>query len=112
MRATAKKCGIAITSISRPIRPSDFKDFDIIIAMEEQNKARGSDVGAVGFSCDDGGVVKQHHGKSLVVALHWVRGVDVPIPGDAEGGDDPLAGEANLDLLANLALADPDVCVA
>nr|GMD29655.1 putative late blight resistance protein homolog R1A-10 [Ipomoea batatas] len=92
-----------------PIRLSDFKDFDIIIAMEEQNKARGSNVGAVGFSCDDGGVVNQHHGKSLVVALHWVRGVDVSIPGDAEGDDVPLAGEANLDLLANLALADPDV---
>ncbi|KAJ8568458.1 hypothetical protein K7X08_027991 [Anisodus acutangulus] len=39
MRAAAKKRGIAITSISRPIRPSDFKDFDLILAMDEQNKA-------------------------------------------------------------------------
>ncbi|XP_019161950.1 PREDICTED: uncharacterized protein LOC109158488 isoform X1 [Ipomoea nil] len=38
MRAAAKKRGIEITSISRPIRPSDFKDFDLILAMDEQNK--------------------------------------------------------------------------
>ncbi|XP_016506218.2 uncharacterized protein LOC107824006 [Nicotiana tabacum] len=39
MRAAAKRRGIAITSISRPIRPSDFKDFDLILAMDKQNKA-------------------------------------------------------------------------
>ncbi|XP_059314833.1 uncharacterized protein LOC132065448 isoform X1 [Lycium ferocissimum] len=39
MRAAAKRRGVAITSISRPIRPSDFKDFDLILAMDEQNKA-------------------------------------------------------------------------
>ncbi|KAG5577961.1 hypothetical protein H5410_058095 [Solanum commersonii] len=39
MRAAAKSRGIAITSISRPIRPSDFKDFDLILAMDEQNKS-------------------------------------------------------------------------
>ncbi|XP_055835775.1 uncharacterized protein LOC129904259 [Solanum dulcamara] len=39
MRAAAKRRGIAITSISRPIKPSDFKDFDLILAMDEQNKA-------------------------------------------------------------------------
>ncbi|CAN4106584.1 unnamed protein product [Withania somnifera] len=39
MRAAAKRRGIAITSISRPIRPSDFKDFDLILAMDENNKA-------------------------------------------------------------------------
>ncbi|KAK4358604.1 hypothetical protein RND71_020833 [Anisodus tanguticus] len=38
MRAAAKRRGIAITSISRPIRPCDFKDFDLILAMDEQNK--------------------------------------------------------------------------
>lgn len=38
MRAAAKRRGIAITSISRPIKPSDFKDFDLILAMDEQNK--------------------------------------------------------------------------
>lgn len=38
MRAAAKRRGIAITSISRPIRPSDFKDFDLILAMDKQNK--------------------------------------------------------------------------
>lgn len=38
MRAAAKRRGIAITSISRPIRASDFKDFDLILAMDEQNK--------------------------------------------------------------------------
>lgn len=27
-----------MTSISRPIRPSDFRDFDLILAMDLQNK--------------------------------------------------------------------------
>lgn len=38
MREAAKRRGIDITSISRPIRRSDFKDFDLILAMDEQNK--------------------------------------------------------------------------
>ncbi|XP_077235851.1 protein-tyrosine phosphatase [Tasmannia lanceolata] len=39
MRAAAKRRGIEITSISRPIRPSDFIDFDLIVAMDMQNRA-------------------------------------------------------------------------
>ncbi|XVF69129.1 hypothetical protein PTKIN_Ptkin11bG0055900 [Pterospermum kingtungense] len=38
MRATSKRRGIEITSISRPIRPSDFRDFDLILAMDKQNR--------------------------------------------------------------------------
>lgn len=38
MKATSKRRGIEITSLSRPIRPSDFKDFDLILAMDKQNK--------------------------------------------------------------------------
>jgi len=38
MRAASKRRGVAITSISRPIRPSDFRDFDIILAMDKQNR--------------------------------------------------------------------------
>ncbi|GAA0172541.1 protein phosphatase [Lithospermum erythrorhizon] len=38
MRAASQRRGIPITSISRPIRPSDFKDFDLILAMDKQNK--------------------------------------------------------------------------
>ncbi|KAL8204772.1 hypothetical protein R6Q57_010395 [Mikania cordata] len=38
MRAASKRRGIEITSISRPIRPSDFKVFDLILAMDKQNK--------------------------------------------------------------------------
>ncbi|XP_030504338.2 uncharacterized protein LOC115719429 isoform X2 [Cannabis sativa] len=38
MRGTAKSRGIRITSLSRPIRPSDFVDFDLILAMDNQNK--------------------------------------------------------------------------
>ncbi|XP_052174027.1 uncharacterized protein LOC127789233 isoform X1 [Diospyros lotus] len=38
MRAAAKRRGIQITSISRPIRPSDFRDFDLILAMDKQNR--------------------------------------------------------------------------
>eukprot|EP00252_Welwitschia_mirabilis_P019050 TRINITY_DN430_c0_g1_i1.p1 TRINITY_DN430_c0_g1~~TRINITY_DN430_c0_g1_i1.p1 ORF type:complete len:226 (-),score=41.45 TRINITY_DN430_c0_g1_i1:277-954(-) len=39
MKAAAKKRGIDITSISRPIQPTDFQKFDIILAMDRQNKA-------------------------------------------------------------------------
>lgn len=38
MRSTAKRRGIEITSISRPIRPSDFRDFDLILAMDKSNR--------------------------------------------------------------------------
>lgn len=38
MRAAAKKRGIEITSMSRPIKPSDFSEFDLILAMDKQNK--------------------------------------------------------------------------
>ncbi|XP_066352107.1 uncharacterized protein [Miscanthus floridulus] len=37
MRAASMKRGIEVTSISRPIRPSDFRDFDLILAMDRQN---------------------------------------------------------------------------
>ena len=40
MRAASKRRGIEITSLSRPIRPSDFRDFDIILAMDRQNRGR------------------------------------------------------------------------
>lgn len=38
MRAASKRRGIEITSLSRPIRPSDFRDFDLILAMDKQNR--------------------------------------------------------------------------
>jgi protein-tyrosine phosphatase len=38
MRAASKRRGIEVTSISRPIRPSDFTEFDLILAMDRQNK--------------------------------------------------------------------------
>ncbi|KAI0497173.1 hypothetical protein KFK09_020395 [Dendrobium nobile] len=38
MWAAANKRGIEITSISRPVRPSDFRDFDLILAMDMQNR--------------------------------------------------------------------------
>ncbi|MQM16816.1 hypothetical protein Taro_049780 [Colocasia esculenta] len=38
MRGASKRRGIEITSISRPLRPSDFRDFDLILAMDLQNK--------------------------------------------------------------------------
>ncbi|CAL0333988.1 unnamed protein product [Lupinus luteus] len=38
MRAASKRRGIQITSISRPIRPSDFVHFDLILAMDKQNR--------------------------------------------------------------------------
>ncbi|KAM7522491.1 hypothetical protein LguiA_012393 [Lonicera macranthoides] len=38
MRAASKRRGIQITSLSRPIKPSDFVEFDLILAMDRQNK--------------------------------------------------------------------------
>ncbi|KAI3420525.1 Acid phosphatase, partial [Psidium guajava] len=38
MRTAAKRRGVEITSTSRPIRPSDFRDFDLILAMDKQNR--------------------------------------------------------------------------
>ncbi|KAK6936181.1 Phosphotyrosine protein phosphatase I [Dillenia turbinata] len=38
MRGAARRRGIEITSISRPIRPSDFIEFDLILAMDQQNR--------------------------------------------------------------------------
>ena len=38
MRAAASRRGIEITSTSRPIRSSDFRDFDLILAMDKSNR--------------------------------------------------------------------------
>ncbi len=37
MRAHAARRGYALDSISRPVRPWDFHDFDLIIGMDDQN---------------------------------------------------------------------------
>lgn len=39
MRGAALKRGVKLTSISRPIRPVDFEEFDLILAMDRQNHA-------------------------------------------------------------------------
>ncbi|KAM5585324.1 hypothetical protein ABKV19_004628 [Rosa sericea] len=39
MKAAAKRHGIEITSLSRPIKLPDFRDFDVILAMDKQNRA-------------------------------------------------------------------------
>ncbi|KAL3718284.1 hypothetical protein ACJRO7_003424 [Eucalyptus globulus] len=38
MRTAAKRRGFEITSTSRPIRAADFRDFDLILAMDKQNR--------------------------------------------------------------------------
>lgn len=38
MRTASKRRGIEVTSISRPLRPLDFKEFDLILAMDMQNR--------------------------------------------------------------------------
>jgi protein-tyrosine phosphatase len=40
MRASALKRGVKLTSISRPIRRTDFEEFDLILAMDKSNKGR------------------------------------------------------------------------
>ncbi len=39
MTAAAAKRGVCLTSLSRPLRPSDFQRFDYILAMDFSNKA-------------------------------------------------------------------------
>ncbi|KAK8961035.1 hypothetical protein KSP40_PGU005931 [Platanthera guangdongensis] len=38
IRVAANNRGTKVTSISRPVRQSDFRDFDLILAMDMQNK--------------------------------------------------------------------------
>lgn len=38
MRAASERRGVEVTSISRALRPSDFKEFDLILAMDMQNR--------------------------------------------------------------------------
>ncbi|KAJ8466248.1 hypothetical protein OPV22_028800 [Ensete ventricosum] len=38
VKAAARRRGIDVTSISRPIKPSDFRDFDLILAMDMRNR--------------------------------------------------------------------------
>lgn len=38
MRAAALRRGVKLESISRPVRASDFNDFDIILAMDKKNR--------------------------------------------------------------------------
>ena len=38
MKAAAIRRGVKLTSISRPICPSDFEEFDLILAMDKKNK--------------------------------------------------------------------------
>lgn len=37
MRAHASRRGYQLDSISRPVRPSDFYDFDLIVGMDDRN---------------------------------------------------------------------------
>ncbi|MEG1188446.1 MAG: low molecular weight protein-tyrosine-phosphatase [Bacteroidales bacterium] len=37
MRAHARRRGLELTHRSRPVRPSDFESFDLIIAMDDRN---------------------------------------------------------------------------
>jgi len=40
MKNVEKKCGIEITSISRSISPTYFKEFDLILVTDKQNKGK------------------------------------------------------------------------
>ena len=37
MRKTAKKRGVHLTSVSRPLKPQDFRDFQYIVGMDPKN---------------------------------------------------------------------------
>ena len=39
MRSAASRRGIAVTSRSRPLTPSDLEQFDVVVAMDAANRA-------------------------------------------------------------------------
>jgi protein-tyrosine phosphatase len=70
--AVAKKNGVALTSRARQVEPSDFDDFDHIVAMDRQNLL---DLRALGLSAAGG-----------AARLYLLREFD-PEPGDRQVPD-------------------------
>lgn len=92
MREAARKREVNITSISRPIGPGDFDSFDIIVAMDERNKAdivRARKMWKRGSSLDDN-VVK-------LMCTYCKHHTEKDVPDPYYGG--PSGFEKVLDIL-------------
>lgn len=79
-RAVAQKHGIELPSRARKVRPSDFEDFDLIVAMDQSNAAN------LRRSCPDA-----HQAKIVLMRDYDPQGAgDVPDPyyGGDRGFDD------------------------
>ncbi|CAA0384482.1 unnamed protein product [Arabidopsis thaliana] len=107
MRSAAKRRGFEITPLSRPIKASDFREFDLILAMDDQNKedilkaynvwkARGN------FPPDADKKVKlmvsdPYYGGAQGFEKHNDKFVPDPYYGGAQGQNS--LGKLNIDLL-------------
>ncbi|PKI78743.1 hypothetical protein CRG98_000810 [Punica granatum] len=95
MRAAAKKRGIEITSISRPIQPSDFRNFDLILAMDKQN--REDILGAFERWKFRETLPDDAHKKVKLMCSYCKKHTDTEVPDPYYGG--PQGFEKVLDLL-------------
>ncbi|KGN46932.1 uncharacterized protein LOC101207515 [Cucumis sativus] len=95
MRAASKRRGIAITSISRPIQPSDFVNFDLILAMDKQN--REDILGAFERWCTKNGLPPDSHKKVKLMCSYCKKHDETEVPDPYYGGQQGF--EKVLDLL-------------
>ncbi|KAK4780155.1 hypothetical protein SAY87_016261 [Trapa incisa] len=95
MRAAAKRRGIQITSISRPIQPSDFQNFDLILAMDKQN--REDILGALERWKFRETLPRDAHKKVQLMCSYCKKHDDTEVPDPYYGG--PQGFEKVLDLL-------------
>lgn len=95
MRAASKRRGIAITSISRPIQPSDFVKFDLILAMDKQN--REDILGAFERWRTKNGLPPDSHKKVKLMCSYCKKHDETEVPDPYYGGQQGF--EKVLDLL-------------
>ncbi|XP_038900985.1 putative low molecular weight protein-tyrosine-phosphatase slr0328 [Benincasa hispida] len=95
MRAASKRRGIPITSISRPIQPSDFVNFDLILAMDKQN--REDILGAFERWRTKNGLPFDSHKKVKLMCSYCKKHDESEVPDPYYGGQQGF--EKVLDLL-------------
>ncbi|KAG9444422.1 hypothetical protein H6P81_015762 [Aristolochia fimbriata] len=94
MKAAAKKRAIEITSISRPIKPSDFIDFDLILAMDNQNRA--DILGAYSRWKDKASLPADAYKKVKLMCSYCKKHEETEVPDPYYGGPQGFEKEKNL----------------
>ncbi|CAI8615845.1 unnamed protein product [Vicia faba] len=95
MRAASKRRGIQITSLSRPIKSSDFVEFDLILAMDKQNKEDILEAFNRWKFRDP--IPKDAHKKVKLMCSYCKKNSETEVPDPYYGG--PQGFEKVLDLL-------------